>query len=138
MAYQKQEWKNLPNKDTPVSAERLRYMEEGIYQNSLNNDYSENETIVGTFLGKPLYRRIFDIQLPQGSGWSNNLENMSYVKSLVKQYGNMNETRPIPFIEPDCQVFFDITDGNLRCYQASISTNGFYVNVILEYTKNTD
>lgn len=35
MAYEKQNWKNLPSKETPVNAERLNHIEEGIYDNSV-------------------------------------------------------------------------------------------------------
>ena len=36
MAYSKQTWQNLPNKTTPVNAERLGHIEDGIYDNSIN------------------------------------------------------------------------------------------------------
>ena len=31
MAYSKQTWQNLPAKSTPISAQRLNHMEDGIY-----------------------------------------------------------------------------------------------------------
>lgn len=31
MAYTKQTWQNLPSKTTPISAQRLNHMEDGIY-----------------------------------------------------------------------------------------------------------
>lgn len=31
MSYEKQTWENLPSEETPISAERLNYMEQGIY-----------------------------------------------------------------------------------------------------------
>ena len=33
MAYSKQTWINLPNQTTPISADRLNHMEDGIYNN---------------------------------------------------------------------------------------------------------
>lgn len=36
MAYNKQNWVDLPNTSTPISAERLNYMEQGIYDASLS------------------------------------------------------------------------------------------------------
>lgn len=33
MAYSKQTWQNLPNRTTPISADRLNHMEDGIYNN---------------------------------------------------------------------------------------------------------
>lgn len=41
MAYSKQDWKNLPDESTPISAERLIHMEEGIY----NADKTANEKV---------------------------------------------------------------------------------------------
>jgi len=31
MAYTKQTWQNLPSKNTPINAQRLNHMEDGIY-----------------------------------------------------------------------------------------------------------
>lgn len=43
MAYSKQTWHDLPDQTTPINAERLNYMEDGIYNNSLKivDEYSE-------------------------------------------------------------------------------------------------
>ena len=55
MAYEKQTWTNLPNKTTPINANRLNHMEQGIYDNDQNkvdkvtgkglstNDYTTTE-----------------------------------------------------------------------------------------------
>lgn len=34
MAYTKQDWKDFPNETTPITAERMNHIEEGIYENS--------------------------------------------------------------------------------------------------------
>ena len=49
MAYQKQIWENLPSTNTPVSAERLNHMEDGIHDANeglieVHNSYSTNTT----------------------------------------------------------------------------------------------
>lgn len=36
MAYEKQTWTNLPSKTTPINADRLNHMEQGIYDNDQN------------------------------------------------------------------------------------------------------
>ena len=43
MAYSKQTWHDLPDQTTPINAERLNHMEDGIYGNSLKivDEYSE-------------------------------------------------------------------------------------------------
>lgn len=38
MAYSKQTWENLPSQNTPITAERLNHMEDGIYENSTDNN----------------------------------------------------------------------------------------------------
>lgn len=55
MAYEKQTWTNLPSKTTPINADRLNHMEQGIYDNDQNkvdkvtgkglstNDYTTTE-----------------------------------------------------------------------------------------------
>ena len=55
MAYTKQTWTNLPSKTTPINANRLNHMEQGIYDNDQNkvdkvagkglstNDYTTTE-----------------------------------------------------------------------------------------------
>lgn len=50
MAYQKQIWENLPSQNTPVNADRLNHMEDGIYEAStgtsieVHNEYSTSTT----------------------------------------------------------------------------------------------
>lgn len=49
--YEKQTWANLPDESTPISAERLAHLEEGIYQNSedkaLKELYGDNHISLG-------------------------------------------------------------------------------------------
>lgn len=85
MAYIKQTWENLPSTNTPISAERLNHMEDGIAEawehggeitiydeynesttdgyscNYLNNihNYSTTETKIGKWIdGKDLYQKV--------------------------------------------------------------------------------
>lgn len=45
MAYQKQIWENAPSTNSPLSANRLNHMEDGIYNASLvANSYNESNT----------------------------------------------------------------------------------------------
>ena len=50
MAYQKQIWENLPSTNTPLNADRLNHMEDGIYEAStgtsieVHNEYSTSTT----------------------------------------------------------------------------------------------
>lgn len=38
MAYEKQDWKDLPDESTPINATRLKHIEDGIYDNSNEAD----------------------------------------------------------------------------------------------------
>lgn len=100
MAYQKQNWKNLPDQSTPITADRLNHMEDGIedaynFGGETFNEYSESKT--GSYSceyinknlnnsdsystsetktnqiwidGKPLYRRTYIISNPGTGEWS--------------------------------------------------------------------
>lgn len=77
MAYERVNWENLPSTKTPVNADNLNKMDEGINSkqdkliagtgieitgeniiNNLNANYSTNEQKIGKWIdGKPLYRR---------------------------------------------------------------------------------
>lgn len=46
MAYQKQEWEDYPSTKTEITAERLKHIEDGIYENSLNSDSLPINTVV--------------------------------------------------------------------------------------------
>lgn len=59
MAYTRVNWEDLPSTETPINAENLNKMDEGIYDNSLSTIYSTIETKIGTWInGKPLYRKV--------------------------------------------------------------------------------
>lgn len=64
MAYTKQVWRDLETGGTPITAERLNHIEDGIEENSNNWDsishYSTTETPTGkTWIdGKPIYRKV--------------------------------------------------------------------------------
>lgn len=38
MAYEKQNWKDLPDETTPITKDRLEHMEDGIYENDINTN----------------------------------------------------------------------------------------------------
>lgn len=48
MAYTKQTWINLPNKTTPINAERLNHIEDGIYNKQDKLTAGSNIQINGT------------------------------------------------------------------------------------------
>ncbi len=44
MAYEKQNWKGLPDTSTPITPERLNHIEDGIYQNSIKAEQLDART----------------------------------------------------------------------------------------------
>lgn len=57
MAYTKQVWKDLPDKTTPFTAERMNHIENGIENADKNNIFTSDEQVIGTWFNKPLYRK---------------------------------------------------------------------------------
>ena len=90
MAYVKQVWENTPSENTPMSAERLNYMETGIYNNSqsietinsnLPDIYSTSEVKTNKVWtdGKPIYRKVRAITFTDSSKQvALNIDNYSY------------------------------------------------------------
>ena len=141
MAYQKQTWKNLPNQTTPITAERLNHMEDGIYDastattvtinntystandevyscNYVNgiNDYSTDEVFTGKYWidGKPIYRKALVI---------NNLPNNTY-GSYAHSISNID----LIYIE---KAFWSLSDGAcgpIPQYFSSSEITNIYVN----------
>ena len=114
MAYERVNWENLPSKNTPVNADNLNKMDEGIAnidtkinakqdkltagtgieitdENIINNiqgNYSTEEVKIGTWIdGKPLYRKVFNFgQLPVTSRKEIN-HGISNLNRITKLYG---------------------------------------------------
>ena len=98
MAYNKTTWENAPSTNTPINANNLNKIEEGIYQNSLKADQegdlttlttTEKSTLVGAINelkggetystsevntgkiwhnNKPIYRKVFVLTSPSSTG----------------------------------------------------------------------
>ena len=82
-------FQNLPNTTTPVNAYNLNKIQENA-ENAINEVdnktvYSTSETIVGEWLGKPLYRKVININnLPNNTykAVAHNISNIEYVTKL--------------------------------------------------------
>ena len=61
MAYNKTNWQNLPSTDTPINANNLNKIEEGIYQNSLKADQEGDLTTLTTTVKSTLVGAINEI-----------------------------------------------------------------------------
>lgn len=107
MAYTKQTWENLPSTNSPITADRLNHMEDGIYNAyEINNSYSTSqtkgyscnyinekiedtysttETLTNkTFLGSPVYRKILTANSLANDGSLSINHGISNLETVIK------------------------------------------------------
>lgn len=113
--------------------------------------YSTEETVIGLYLGKPLYRKVVRLEDLECTTTENNIDIISDASNLelIKVAGTINwETTmvvafPFYYTHPntDYGILIDyVLSGNvlkLRTVQDS-GSNKFSANIIVEYTKTTD
>ena len=163
MAYERVNWENLPSKKTPVNADNLNKMDEGIAnanakqdkltagtgieitgENIINNiqeNYSTDEQIVGKWIqGQPIYRRIITGTLHVGTAkvltsFPGSYRILNFNGNIFQQ--SINQVKPINF-------WFSTTDYMSVLHNRNNSTisygcAGNYENsqivLILEYIK---
>lgn len=110
MAYNKTNWQNLPSRDTPIYANNLNKMEEGIYQNSLGiekiGDLTNLETTAKTDLVSAINELTPVVLYDDDSGSSGNIEiednisNYSRIDIVVKTTNN-NIYNTLTFYDPN-------------------------------------
>lgn len=114
--------------------------------------YSEEETVIGTFLGKPLYRRVIRMTIPSGINASTSSEllhvsipvdNIRTLEASVKAQSGQWCSVPY-YITADDICWVAYNEPNHRIAPNSIriigSTNqvGRTIVITMEYTKTTD
>ena len=115
------------------------------YQNlSGMETYSNSETVIGTFLGKPLYRKVIDLGNLPNNTTKNILHNISNLDVLVNCYGTAKRTDGniliLPNIDKDGLQYSVRLSAN--SYQLIVTTgsdrSAFLGYAVMEYTKTTD
>lgn len=107
------------------------------------NVYSTSEVVIGTWLNKPLYRKVVDFgALPNATqkSVSTGLTNVKYVNiygyaSDGTYYWSLNTPRPIPGNQYGIGCYINNNSITIEC-GTDKSSNSAYV--VLEYTKNSD
>ena len=159
MAYERVNWENLPSTNTPVNADNLNKLTEGLSSNDFTDDektklenlnsnlqnYSFDEQIIGSWTnGKPLYRKTIDCgNLPNNSTntISTNLTNIIprklYGFCYSSNYGNgfAINTYRVDNTAYSISAYFD--NNNIKISTTS-DRSSYYAYVTLEYTKPTD
>lgn len=132
---------------TPLSASNLNAMQDGIYEDMEEadneiakiGDYSTSEIVVGTWEGKPLYRKIITGNLGSSSV-SHGISNAVF-KIPRGHYTSGSNIFPIPNVRPN------YSDYNIGCYVTPTEIvfdkgnglgQGNTFEIVLEYIKTTD
>ena len=115
------------------------------YQN-LNGmeNYSTEEVVIGTFLGKPLYRKVINLGNLPNNTTKNILHNISNLDVLVNCYGTAKRTDGniliLPNVDKDGLQYSVRLSAN--SYQLIVTTgsdrSAFSGYAVMEYTKTTD
>ena len=109
-------------------------------------NYSTTETVIGTWLGKPLYRKVVDLgSLPSGTapvGYD-----IGYTLSqinLVKIYGNAKSSTaqiPLPYVTADSgdpRIALTIGSSGKINLRVNTDMSSFTGYAVIEYTKTSD
>lgn len=162
MAYNKTIWENLPSTNTPLNASNLNKIENQLEFLDRNIIYSMEEVKIGIWTnGKPLYRKILNVELPiydstSSYGGLNRYTYATDVAIVTKLYGMIKtpenlsgDSNWLPF------PIFDAASGTLvstintidnsannyykiAVFNRNASFNGYWGFAIIEYTKTTD
>jgi hypothetical protein len=145
---QKINFEDYPSTNTPIDADNLNDLQDNMEEAvDLINTYSTDEIVIGTWLGKPLYRKVYSAgTLPNAT--TKNIPSGLIPSDvfIVKMEGIAKvETRnvyiPLPFVtttELNCISLTFQTDGNIRIQTGVDRTEFNESYVVLEYTKTTD
>lgn len=114
------------------------------YVNNLNA-YSTTEKRIGTYMNKPLYRKVVELgNLPDGTTQTvktvpHGLTNFKIIKVEGTAWRNDNAVQyPLPFVwHSNDQIEFLVSDTNITLYTTG-NKSDFTGQMILEYIKTTD
>lgn len=153
-------FKDLPNTETPVTAENLNSNFNELNANfselsglvDTNSTYSYDEIVVGKWVnGKPLYRKVMifndTISQSQTNEFPHGIENVNFI--MIKNAYLMNHVvdlrniypLPVTLYESNTQTDFcaiKVDRKKIKFYTNGGWNTGWTKVVILEYTKTTD
>lgn len=129
--YDKQLWKDYPDTSTPITAERLNHIEDGISEAAKSGggdtipvgsefdydgievpegfeqvsdpkSYSTEEQVIGTWIdGKTLYRKTIEFTTSSTVNTWKQIDNISDVEKCIKHYGYIIMSTTEMFLIPD-------------------------------------
>lgn len=156
MAYERVNWENLPSTNTPVNADNLNKMDEGIanaveqIENAVEKieNYSTNETKVGSWIdNKPIYKKTIIISNKAFSNGDNTIAHgISNFKQCIKAELKKNGAHIFPYFNYNpndtilSQTFIALVDSTnitIRLMNDSWGNQNVWYATIY-YTKTTD
>ena len=132
-----------------LSAENLNLLqdnvEEGIEESKLE-EYSTSEQRIGTWLGKPLYRKVIQTTIPtsgnqQKVSVETNIETMLPLRGFAFQSAGTNRVNlTLPYTSGSTAInaYYNIIDKNIIIQNSITWMENQPCYIILEYTKTTD
>ena len=104
---------------------------------NIQDVYSTNEIRVGTWMNKPLYRKVFIGNI--SSSISHGLTNVDFVSSygyVISGSGNFISLPSLRVAYPNYNIGYYVTNQNI-VFEKGSDANGT-ATIVLEYTKTTD
>ena len=103
------------------------------------NTYSTDEIVIGTFLGKPLYRKVITGYL-NNAPFNHGIENAVFHKVNGIYLTTTGLTFPIPSTRPnypEYQIGMWVSKTQV-IFEKGNGIGNYYTEIVLEYTKTTD
>ena len=142
--YEKQDWSDVYG-ETPFNADRMKHIEDGIYENSLDNVYSTDEVFTGKYSedGKKIYRKIIkNVTINQGTAIKVSVANVD-IETLITLKGMLYSAGLKQwFTIPSYYSSTIFVSANLYYPEKNILVDCIGIEGIarftIEYTKTTD
>ena len=134
-------FEDLPSIKTPLNAENLNKIQINA-ENAINEvdnkfNYSTEEKIIGTWEGKPLYRKVISTRTPTTDSTWEIITKVPNNIILRKANAMIEGYLPAPvYIASNYYAVYQITSGYIQMNVAGYTNNS--VEFIIEYTKIND
>lgn len=131
---------DLPNTNTPINSSNLNQLQTNI-ENAIEekNIYLTEEQRIGTWLGKPLYRKVITNTTGTTEGvWKTIDSSLANVDEVITLVGTIEKTLSVPaYVVSGYSVALQYTN-NTGVQVIAYGYLGSNIKVIIEYTKTTD
>lgn len=141
---QKINFTDFPSTDTPINASNLNQLQTSIVNsiNEINNrfTYSTNEQIIGTWLGKPLYRKVIEYTFLEANidNAVTTIPNLEYFTKIEGFFVEGINRFLVPYSYNNEAINCYTSDNVLYEVHNYSFPNNKTAFITIEYTKTTD